>query len=68
MYARAGLASRRAPFVGAMILAIAVLPLPPGGDGPAEIALASALTALILLTVWLAPQKTAPTEITGTAP
>ena len=55
MYARAGLWRRSAPFVGVMILAIAVLPLPPAGDGPTEIALASALTALILGTVWLAP-------------
>ena len=55
MYARAGLRGRSAPFVGVMILAIAVLPLPPAGDGPTEMALASALTALILGTVWLAP-------------
>jgi diguanylate cyclase (GGDEF)-like protein len=38
-----------------MALAIAVVPLPPGGDGLMEIALASALTALILVAVWLAP-------------
>jgi diguanylate cyclase (GGDEF)-like protein len=38
-----------------MLLAIAVLPLPPAGDGPLEIALASALTGLIFLTVWFAP-------------
>jgi diguanylate cyclase (GGDEF)-like protein len=38
-----------------MALAIAVLPLPPHGDGLTEIALAAALTGLILLTVWLAP-------------
>ncbi len=38
-----------------MALAIAVLPLPPHGDGPTEMALASAITALILATVWLAP-------------
>ena len=43
MYARPGLGRRSAPFVGAMVLAIAVLPLPPAGDGPTEIALASAL-------------------------
>ena len=55
MYARPGLGRRSAPFVGVMILAIAVLPLPPAGDGLTEIALASALTALILGTVWLAP-------------
>ncbi len=55
MYARPGLWRRSAPFVGVMILAIAVLPLPPGGDGLTEIALASALTALIVGTVWLAP-------------
>ena len=55
MYARPGLLRRSAPFLGVMVLAIAVLPLPPGGDGPTEIALASALTALIVLTVWLAP-------------
>lgn len=55
MYARPGLRHRSAPFVGVMILAIAVLPLPPGGDGLTEIALASALTALLVGTVWLAP-------------
>lgn len=55
MYARPGLGQRSAPFVGVMMLAIAVLPLPPAGDGLPEIALASALTALILGTVWLAP-------------
>ncbi|HEY8193382.1 MAG TPA: sensor domain-containing diguanylate cyclase [Gaiellaceae bacterium] len=38
-----------------MALAIVVLPLPPAGDGLTEIALASALTALILVAVWLAP-------------
>ena len=55
MYARSRLRRRSAPFVGVMILAIAVLPLPPAGDGLAEIALASALTALIVGTVWFAP-------------
>jgi diguanylate cyclase (GGDEF)-like protein len=55
MYARPGLRRRSAPFLGVMILAIAVLPLPPGGDGLTEIALASALTALLVGTVWLAP-------------
>lgn len=55
MYGRAGLARRSAPFVGAMLLAIVVLPLPPKGDGLAEMALASGLTALIVLTVWLTP-------------
>jgi diguanylate cyclase (GGDEF)-like protein len=38
-----------------MALAIAVLPLPPGGDRVTEIALATALTALVVLAVWLAP-------------
>ena len=38
-----------------MALAIAVLPLPPGGDRLTEIALATALTALVLATVWFAP-------------
>ncbi|HEX7254558.1 MAG TPA: GGDEF domain-containing protein [Gaiellaceae bacterium] len=55
MYARPGLGARSAPFLGVMILAIAVLPLPPAGDGLTEIVLASGLTALIVLTVWLAP-------------
>ncbi len=54
-FARSGLWRRSAPFVGAMVLAIAVLPLPPGGDRLAEIVLASALTALVLVTVWVAP-------------
>jgi diguanylate cyclase (GGDEF)-like protein len=43
-----------------MLLAIAVLPLPPSGDGPVEIALASALTGLILVTVWFAPWHSLP--------
>ncbi|HEU6446729.1 MAG TPA: GGDEF domain-containing protein [Gaiellaceae bacterium] len=55
MYARTGLADRSLPFLGAMVLAIAVLPLPPHGDEPTEVALASALTTLIVLTVWFAP-------------
>jgi diguanylate cyclase (GGDEF)-like protein len=38
-----------------MALALAVLPLPPAGDRLTEIALAAALTALVLVTVWLAP-------------
>jgi diguanylate cyclase (GGDEF)-like protein len=38
-----------------MALAIAVLPLPPAGDGLTEIVLASMLTALVLVTVWLVP-------------
>lgn len=38
-----------------MVLAIAVLPLPPHGDGLTEIVLASTITALIFATVWLAP-------------
>jgi diguanylate cyclase (GGDEF)-like protein len=41
--------------MGAMVLALAVLPLPPHGDGLTEIASAAAITGLILLTVWLAP-------------
>jgi diguanylate cyclase (GGDEF)-like protein len=54
-FARPGLWRRSAPFVGAMALALAVLPLPPGGDRLTEIALATGLTVLVLLTVWLAP-------------
>jgi len=59
-FARQGLWRRSAPFVGVMALAIAVLPLPPHGDGLTEIALASALTALVLVTVWLAPWHSLP--------
>ena len=33
MYARDQLGRRSAPFLGVMLLAIAVLPLPPNGDG-----------------------------------
>jgi diguanylate cyclase (GGDEF)-like protein len=55
MYAREGLARRSAPFLGVMILAIALLPLPPGVGGVTEIAIASVLTGLIVLTVWFAP-------------
>ena len=53
MYARPGLGRRSAPFVGVMILAIAVLPLPPAGDGLTEILRLDAHRADP--TVWLAP-------------
>ncbi|HEX2495851.1 MAG TPA: GGDEF domain-containing protein [Gaiellaceae bacterium] len=60
MYARAGLGRRAAPFVAVMVLSVALLPLPPGGDAYAAMLLASALTALIVLTVWLAPWQRLP--------
>ena len=60
MYARPGLLGRAAPFLGVMMLAIAVLPLPPGGDGLREIALASAISGLVVLAVWLAPWERLP--------
>jgi diguanylate cyclase (GGDEF)-like protein len=55
MYARPGVLRRSAAFLGAMLLALAVLPLPPGGDRPLEIVLAAALSALVVLTVAAAP-------------
>jgi diguanylate cyclase (GGDEF)-like protein len=54
-FARPGLLRRSAPFLGAMVLALAVLPLPPDRDRPVVILLAFGLTALIVATVAFAP-------------
>jgi diguanylate cyclase (GGDEF)-like protein len=54
-FGRPGLLRRSAPFLGAMLLALAVLPLPPDGDRPVAVLLAVGLTALIVATVVLAP-------------
>jgi diguanylate cyclase (GGDEF)-like protein len=54
-FARPGLLRRSAPFLGTMALALAVLPLPPDVDRPYMVLLATALTALIVVTVVLAP-------------
>lgn len=59
-FARPGLARRSAPFLGAMLLALAVLPLPPHGDRPNVVLLAVSLTALIVATALLAPWQRLP--------
>ncbi|MGH2996808.1 MAG: GGDEF domain-containing protein, partial [Gaiellaceae bacterium] len=57
---RPGLMRRSAPFLGAMVLALALLPLPPGGDRPLVILLAVALSAGIVATVVAAPWSRLP--------
>jgi diguanylate cyclase (GGDEF)-like protein len=52
---RPGLLRRSAPFLGAMLLALAVLPLPPDGDRPVAVLLAVGMTASIVATVLFAP-------------
>src|SRR5919108_3058180 len=59
-FARPGLLRRSAPFLGAMLLALAVLPLPPGGDRPFLIVSAVLLSALIVAGVVLAPWRRLP--------
>jgi diguanylate cyclase (GGDEF)-like protein len=54
-FGRPGLLRKSAPFLGAMLLALAVLPLPPDGDRPVAVLLAVGLTALIVATVVFAP-------------
>jgi diguanylate cyclase (GGDEF)-like protein len=59
-FARADLARRAAPFLGAMLLALVVYPLPPTGNEPTALAAAGALTALIVLTAFAAPWSRLP--------
>ena len=52
---RASLLHRGAPFLGVMMLALVVLPLPPAGDRPNAVLLAVGLSALIVLAAAFAP-------------
>jgi diguanylate cyclase (GGDEF)-like protein len=59
-FARDGLLVRAAPFLGAMLLALAVYPLPPAGNEPTALGAAAALSALIALTAAAAPWSRLP--------
>ena len=59
-YARDGLLLRAAPFLGAMVLALCVYPLPPTGNEPTALIGAAVLTALIVLTGLYAPWSRLP--------
>jgi diguanylate cyclase (GGDEF)-like protein len=59
-YGRDGLLRRAAPFLGAMLLALCVYPLPPTGNEPTALAAAAALSALIVLTAVVAPWSRLP--------
>ena len=53
-FARDGLLGRAAPFLGAMLLALVVYPLPPAGSSPSAWHAAAVLSAVIVLAaVWL---------------
>ena len=54
-FAREGLLARGAPFLGAMLVALAVFPLPPGGSGGSALIAAAVLSAVIVLTCAAAP-------------
>jgi diguanylate cyclase (GGDEF)-like protein len=54
-FAREGLLRRAAPFLGAMLLALCVYPLPPTGNEPTALAGAAVLSALIVLVALFAP-------------
>lgn len=54
-FARDGLLGRAAPFLGAMLLALAVYPLPPAGHDPTALVAAALLSALIVLTARFVP-------------
>jgi diguanylate cyclase (GGDEF)-like protein len=54
-FARDGLLRRAAPFLGAMLLALLVYPLPPMGNRPGAFVAAAILTALIVLAAAFAP-------------
>ena len=59
-FEREGLFSRAAPFLGAMVLAILVYPLPPAGNDSSALFTAAALNALILISALLAPWRLLP--------
>jgi diguanylate cyclase (GGDEF)-like protein len=59
-FTRPDLVRRSAPFLGAMVLALAVLPLPPDGDRPVVVLLAVAVSAVIVAVAALAPWSRLP--------
>jgi diguanylate cyclase (GGDEF)-like protein len=59
-FERDGLLSRGAPFLGAMLLAILIYPLPPLGHDSSALFTAAALNALILISALLAPWRLLP--------
>jgi len=54
-FARDGLLRRAAPFLGAMLLALCVYPLPPTGNDQTGLVAAALLSALIVLTAMVVP-------------
>jgi len=54
-FARDGLLRRAAPFLGAMLLALCLYPLPPTGNDPTALAAAALLSALIVYTAMFVP-------------
>src|SRR4051794_27508191 len=59
-FERRGLFPRAAPFLGAMLLAILVYPLPPVGHDSSALFTAAALNALILVSAVLVPWRLLP--------
>jgi diguanylate cyclase (GGDEF)-like protein len=59
-FAREGLLRRAAPFLGAMLLALCVYPLPPSGNEPRILSAAAALSAVIVLLAIAAPWSRLP--------
>ena len=59
-FEREGLFARAAPFLGAMVLAILVYPLPPAGNASSALFTAAALSALILISAVLVPWRLLP--------
>src|SRR6266550_4098090 len=55
-----GLLARAAPFLGAMVLAIMVYPLPPQGSDSSALRVAVALNALILISALVTPWRLLP--------
>ena len=54
-FTRDGLLRRAAPFLGAMLLALCLYPLPPTGNDPTALAAAALLSALIVFTARFVP-------------
>jgi diguanylate cyclase (GGDEF)-like protein len=54
-FGRDGLLRRAAPFLGAMLLALCIYPLPPAGHEPFALAAAAVLSALIVLAAIVVP-------------
>jgi diguanylate cyclase (GGDEF)-like protein len=59
-FARKGLLGRAAPFLGTMLLALCVYPLPPTGNEPQALGGAAVLSALIVLVAIFAPWSRLP--------